>query len=122
VADLVGAEDCQPTSVTVSKAASSGSCETNPAGGEAYCAKVAKSIAAQCAAVGRNKVTGGDGCVSEYDCHQSNCPCFLSCTNQCDSESCMEQCMAKGGQDYQAVGTKCSSCGFTLADSFICAI
>ena len=51
-----------------------------------------------------------DTCVKNYDCFESNCPCFMSCTMQCYTEICLEQCMANAGQDAQALDANCSDC------------
>jgi hypothetical protein len=112
VADLVGAEDCQPTSVTVSEAASGASCTANPGGGDAaFCAAIVTTATAECVATGRGStVTGLDGCVKDYDCFESTCPCFISCTGQCDSDACVLQCMAAAGHDFQALEAACSAC------------
>jgi hypothetical protein len=112
VADLVGAEACGATSVTVSEAASGASCTANPGGGDAaYCAAIVTTATAECVATGRGStVTGLDGCVKDYDCFESTCPCFISCTGQCDSDACVLQCMAAAGHDFQALEAACSAC------------
>jgi hypothetical protein len=111
-----GTKQCQPdcTWTQCPKPRPSGGTCSPVTDGPSACAQLVRSVQAQCAAKNGTIVSWDPDeatCVKGYACWSTNCPCVMSCGEECqDDVACAQDCLARSGTDLQTAAAKCASC------------